>query len=76
MGRYNRNSPGAFVRWYHPDMAQEATSGAGRKKKILDLFGVWRLAEDIGTLLAFIAWCLDGVSSCSNSPDVLNVMTL
>jgi len=44
---YKKNSPGAFVRWYHPEMAQEATFGAGRKKKILDLFGVWRLAEDM-----------------------------
>ena len=73
MDRYNRNSPGAFVRWYHPDMAQEATSGAGRKKRYWTclVFGAWRR-----TSLAFIAWCLDGVSSCSNSPDVLNVMTL
>ena len=44
---YKRTSPGAFVRWYHPEMGQEAIFGAGRKKKILDLFGVWRLAEDM-----------------------------
>lgn len=44
---YKKTSLGAFVRWYHPERTQEATFGAGRKRKILDLFGVWRLAEDM-----------------------------
>ena len=75
---YKRTSPGAFVRWYHPEMAQ---SNFWRRAKEKDIGLAWCLAPGgghgyFGTLLAFIAQCLDGVSSCSKSPDVLNVMTL
>ena len=56
---------------------EDARSNFWRRAEEKDIGLVWCLAPGgghgcFGTLLAFIAWCLDGVSSCSKSPDVPN----